>query len=262
MRLRPGFVKVPAGAFVMGASDGPHHEDGEGPVREVTLSSFAIRATTVTNSDFERFVDATGYVTLAERSGRSQVFQGQLEAPEAYPSASSVTPWWRLVDGACWHKPNGFNAARSDFPVVHIAHEDAQAFCTWAGTRLPTEAEWERAAQDSELDGIRIWSGQFPNEPAGAVGPVNAASGSPNAAGLHHACGNVWEWTADRFTNLHSPRAMRNPKGPLNGSNRVVKGGSFLCCPSYCKRFRPSSRRAETPRATTSHLGFRDVLLP
>ena len=245
----------------MGADDGPHPEDGEGPGREVTLCAFAIRATTVTNAEFARFVNATGYVTLAERRGDSQVFQGQLAAPADHPVASLVTPWWRVVPGACWRSPNGSDPAKPELPVVHVAFEDVLAFCDWARTRLATEAEWERAAQGTDLDGINIWHGRFPNAPVGLSGPVPAADGACNPQGLFQMCGNVWEWTADRFTNLHSPRAVRNPKGPLNGSDRVVKGGSFLCCPSYCARFRPSSRRGEDPQVTTGHLGFRDVLI-
>lgn len=245
----------------MGSDDGLHPEDGEGPVREVSLSAFTIREATVTNTEFARFVDATGYETLAERRGHSQVFQGQLAMPAEYAVASSVTPWWRVVPGACWRIPNGSDAAKPSLPVVHVAFEDALAFCDWAGTRLPSEAEWEYAAQGTDLDGINIWQGQFPNAPVDLPGPVTAAGGARNPAGLFQMCGNVWEWTADRFNNMHSPRAVNNPKGPLNGSDRVVKGGSFLCCPSYCARFRPSSRRGEDPGATTSHLGFRDVLI-
>jgi formylglycine-generating enzyme required for sulfatase activity len=245
----------------MGAEDGPHPEDGEGPPRQVKLSEYSIRKTTVTNAHFAAFTADTGYVTQAERRGSSHVFQGQLAQPHKFPSVSNLTPWWREVSGACWRTPNGTDIAKDDLPVVHLTLQDAQAFCNWATTRLPTEAEWERAAQDTDLADINIWRGKFPDQSVGTVGPWPAESGLANPNGLYHMCGNVWEWTADRFTNLHSPRRVIDPKGPLNGSDRVVKGGSFLCCPSYCARFRPSSRRAEDPQATTSHLGFRDVLV-
>lgn len=244
----------------MGAEDGPHPQDGEGPLRNVTLQAFSIRKTTVTNAHFTRFADATGYVTLAEERGASHVFQGQLPAPNAHPIASNAAPWWRNVTGANWRLPDGSTTAQPDLPVVHIAMVDAQAFCDWARTRLPTEAEWERAAHGTDLQGIHIWQGGFPDHPIADPVPLPAHTGKPNALGLHHCLGNVWEWTADRFTHLHSPRDINDPKGPLNGPDQVVKGGSFLCCPSYCARFRPSSRRAEDPQATTSHLGFRDVI--
>lgn len=258
--MTPDFTQIPTSTFTMGAEDGPHPEDGEGPPRNVTLQAFSIRSTTVTNALFARFAEATGYVTLAEERGASHVFQGQLPQPNTYPIVSTTAPWWRNVTGANWRLPDGHTSAQPDLPVVHIAMVDAQAFCDWAGTRLPSEAEWERAAQDTTPEGIHIWQGRFPDLPAAIPGPVAASTGMPNALGLHHCLGNVWEWTADRFTNLHSPRGLKDPQGPLNGSDRVVKGGSFLCCPSYCARFRPSSRRAEDPQATTSHLGFRDVM--
>ena len=245
----------------MGAKDAPHLEDGEGPVRPVSVSRFSIRKTTVTNATFADFVSATGHVTCAEQRGFSQVFQGQLAAPDVYAIASPTTPWWRVVEGACWRYPSGSAEAEPDMPAVHVSHADARAFCAWAGTRLPTEAEWECAAQDTDLTDINIWRGRFPDQSIAEIGPWIAASGSPNSNGLNHICGNVWEWTSDRFTNLHSPRPVTNPTGPLNGPDRVVKGGSFLCCPSYCARFRPSSRRSEDSTTTTSHLGFRDVLL-
>lgn len=254
------FARIPDGTFEMGANDGPHPEDGEGPGRRVTLSAFAIRKTTVTNAHFAEFIEATGYVTVAQQRGASLVFQGQLATPDRFAVASLAAPWWRDVPGADWRTPNAVDRAGDDLPVVHIAVADALAFCDWAGTRLASEAEWERAAQGTQLDGTHIWRGRFPDQPLTVPGPVLAATGDPNPAGLFHMCGNVWEWTADRFTNLHSPRDVTNPKGPLNGRDRVVKGGSFLCCPSYCARYRPTSRRAEATGVTTSHLGFRDVI--
>lgn len=254
------FVRIPAGDFRMGAMDAPHPEDGEGPERQVELSEFFIRRATVTNAHFAEFTGATGYLTQAEERGASHVFQGQLEKPEQFSIISSAAPWWRNVEGASWRFPNGHAAAIPDLPVVHIARGDAIAFCKWAGTRLPSEAEWERAACGTSPAGINIWLGRFPDVPSGRPGPLPANSGKTNPAGLNHCCGNVWEWVSDRFTSLHSPRRLTNPKGPLNGAEYVVKGGSFLCCPSYCARFRPSSRRAEVPEATTSHLGFRDVI--
>ncbi|WP_146347136.1 formylglycine-generating enzyme family protein [Phaeobacter marinintestinus] len=256
------FAEIPEGAFTMGADAAPHPEDGEGPAREIWLNAFEISKTTITNAAFAAFVEATGHVTVAERNKASQVFKGQLADPDAHPIISQIAPWWRLVEGANWRHPNGSDAARPDDPVVHIARSDAIAYCGWSGTRLPTEAEWERAAGPQTGITPHIWQGTFPDAPTHPPRPRAATDGQANAFGCVHACGNVWEWTADRFTRLHSPRPDKNPSGPLNGANYVVKGGSFLCSPSYCARFRPSSRREETGDATTCHLGLRVVRDP
>lgn len=258
----------------MGAADGPHPEDGEGPARRVTVPGFSIRRHAVTNADYAVFTKATGYRTVAEETGGALVFAQHLQAPSEQdadcvgsgllqdsktPDAS--VPWWVFVPGASWRAPHGAGStAMPDLPVVQIARSDAAAFCAWAGSRLPTEAEWERAAQSPPPEAQRnIWRGVFPDKPDEPFGPVNASEGHPNAAGLLHTSGNVWEWCADRFTRLHSPRPQVNPRGPLNGSRFVVKGGSYLCHASYCARFRPSSRRGEYPDTATCHLGFRDV---
>lgn len=241
----------------MGTCDGPHPEDGEGPTRRVALDAYEIATTAVSNAEFGEFVLATGYTTEAERCGRSQVFQGQLSRPEVHDVASPLAPWWRWVEGANWRRPDGTHECMDELPVVHVSLADARAYCAWRGFRLPTEAEWECSASDQSGITPHVWRGSFPDAPYEAPGPRPVAAAEPNCFGLRHACGNVWEWTADRFTRLHSPRPERNPTGPLNGAEFVVKGGSFLCSPSYCSRFRPSSRRGEMPQATTSHLGFR-----
>ncbi|MEX0284509.1 MAG: formylglycine-generating enzyme family protein [Paracoccaceae bacterium] len=251
------FASVAKQSFAMGAMDGPHPEDGEGPRRKITLDTYEIATTTVSNRDFEVFVGATGYVTEAERNEGSQVFAGQLTDPDAHAVITPVTPWWRWVRGACWLFPDGGDRADPDLPVVHVSWRDAMAYSAWSEARLPTEAEWEAGAGDQSGINPHIWSGTFPDGPEKPPSPISVRDAVPNPLGLLHACGNVWEWTADRFTRLHSPRPDHNPKGPLNGDLRVVKGGSFLCSPSYCARFRPSSRRGENPGATTSHLGFR-----
>lgn len=241
----------------MGAADGSHPEDGEGPVRPVRLGPYFLSATTVSNQHYRAFVMATGYRTAAEAAGGSLVFAGQLDDPEAHPVPDRALPWWRWVKGACWSMPDGATAARDDLPVVHLSLQDALEYCTWAGVRLPTEAEWECAATPAVDARPHIFSGSFPDQPDSFPGPVAVDAAPANANGVIHACGNVWEWTADRFTRLHSPREVRDPKGPLNGARFVVKGGSYLCCPSYCARFRPSSRRAELPGTTIGHTGFR-----
>lgn len=239
----------------MGSDTAPHPEDGEGPAREVFVSQFQMATTAVANRDFQAFVDSTGYVTTAEQVGFSLVFMRQLDDPDRFSIVDPVVPWWRIVPGANWRQP-GSGRADPALPVVHVSHEDVLAYCEWSETRLPTEAEWERAAEPA-LNDPQIWQGRFPDAPVGRVGPVAVDDSSPNPLGLHHMCGNTWEWTADRFARLHGTRKAHDPKGPLNGSARVVKGGSFLCDPSYCARFARSSRRGEHPLTTTGHTGFR-----
>ena len=191
-------------------------------------------------------------------------------------------PWWRQVTGACWHAPNGPRGSKpdcQDHPVTHIALDDALAYCRWSGTRLPSEAEWEFAArgglksqpypwgQDLLPNGehrSNIWQGSFPDHNTcddGYDGTAPVTAYAANPYGFYNLTGNVWEWTADRFTTLHSPRPTRNPTGPLNGTARVAKGGSYLCHASYCYRYRTSSRQALSPTTTTGNLGFRVALI-
>jgi len=276
-QARDKFISLAGGWFRMGADDGPHPEDGEGPAREVFVDPFALAATAVTFDAFSDFVSSTGYRTLAERIGTSFVFFSFCDRDTRFP-APEQAPWWRHVPGACWHAPNGPEIsakAQGDHPVTHIAREDALAYCRWSGTRLPTEAEWEFAARGPliakpfpwgdalEQDSIHrsnVWQGTFPTANSGEDGykgtaPVEAFG--PQGFGLFNMTGNVWEWVMDRFTTLHSPRPVRNPKGPLNGSTCVTKGGSYLCHASYCARYRTSSRQSLGDDATTGNLGFR-----
>lgn len=264
----------------MGAEDGPHPEDGEGPIRNVWLSPFSISATQVTNREYSAFVQATGYRTLAERAGWSFVFHLLLPAALRSAPRAAHAPWWHAIEGAHWSAPEGPGSTandRPDHPVVHVALEDALAFCRWSGTRLPTEAEWEYAARggvesqpfpwgaELEPGGIHfanVWQGDFPNENTaddGYVGPAPVGSYPANGFGLYDTIGNVWEWTSDRFANVHSPRDVRNPTGPLNGGHFSAKGGSYLCHASYCARYRNSSRQALAPDTTTGNIGFRVV---
>ena len=276
-----GLITLDAGTFTMGAADGPHPEDGEGPARQVTLDTFSIAPLTVTNAHFQRFVDDTGYETVAERAGNSFVFDLLLPDGTIDKTPTLQTPWWIEVAGACWHRPEGPQGetieTRLEHPVVHIALPDALAYCTWASVRLPTEAQWECAARggldarpfpwgaELEPDGqhrSNVWQGTFPHMNTasdGFVGTAPANSYAPNAFGLYAMTGNVWEWTADRFTVLHSPRPQANPRGPLNGKRAVAKGGSYLCHASYCHRYRTSSRQALDPLTTAGNLGFRVI---
>jgi len=270
-------LTLTGGWFRMGANDNPHPDDGEAPERDVFVDSFTLAATAVTINEFSKFVQATGYCTVAERHGVSFVFHAHCDPNESWPAAAQA-PWWRQVAGACWHSPDGsWRAANTtpNDPVTHIAHDDALAYCRWSNTRLPTEAEWEYAARGPhtgqpfpwgdtlECDGshrANVWQGEFPDNNNGddgyaGVAPVDAYG--PQGFGHYNMIGNVWEWVADRFTSLHTPRATRNPQGPLNGSRWVAKGGSYLCHASYCTRYRTSSRQALPADTTTGNVGFR-----
>jgi formylglycine-generating enzyme required for sulfatase activity len=254
-------------------------EDGEGPVHTVELTPFRIGATPVTNDEFSAFVDATGYVTDAERYGWSFVFAGEL--PDDFPDTRGVVdaPWWRQVFGADWRHPAGPHSDLGDLgrhPAVHVSWLDAQAYCAWVGARLPTEAEWERAARGGiagatfpwgdELEPggehrMNVFQGRFPAEDLAADGfagtsPVDAFA--PNGYGLHDMTGNVWEWCADWFSPTYYRESPRlDPSGPPAGDRRVMRGGSYLCHESYCRRYRVAARSANGPDSSTGNLGFR-----
>lgn len=281
-----GMVRIPGGEFRMGGADpDAFPADGEGPVRTVFVSPYAIDATAVTNRQFAAFVKSTGYRTDAERAGWSFVFHALV-----HPDAEGVVrdgvvpgaPWWRAVDGACWRAPDGPGSSvgqRPNHPVVHVSWHDATAYAAWAGKRLPTEAEWERAARGGldqarypwgdELtprgrDRCNIWQGPFPqgaSDGHARIGVVPVKSYRPNGFGLHEASGNVWEWCADRWSaDWHAgerPETRRDPQGPPDGAARVIRGGSYLCHFSYCNRYRVAARTSNTPDSSTGHMGFR-----
>ncbi|MFD4259124.1 formylglycine-generating enzyme family protein [Streptomyces sp. NPDC058534] len=284
--LLRGMAAVPGGPFLMGGDDeDAFPADGEGPVREVFVSPFHIDTTCVTNTRFAVFVKSTGYRTEAETIGWSYVF-GAFVPPRArhavLPGRVPGAPWWRAVEGACWRAPEGPGSSigdRGNHPVVHVSWNDATAYATWAGKRLPTEAEWEKAARGGlararfpwgdELTPrgrhrCNIWQGDFPVRNTcedGFVGTAPANAFAPNGYGLHNTSGNVWEWCADRFgADWHAtdlPETRVDPVGPPDGKVRVLRGGSYLCHRSYCNRYRVAARTSNTPDSATGHTGFR-----
>lgn len=277
-------VRIAAGQFRMGdAFDEGEPIDGEQPVHDVWLSAFDIDATAVTNRDFACFVAATGYVTDAERSGFSAVFHRLLRADLSdVLGAAPHTPWWLGVRGADWRHPFGLHSRIDELmehPVVHVSWQDAMAYCDWAGRSLPTEAQWEYAARgglqsarfpwgDEAPDAggrwrCNIWQGDFPDRNSGedgflATAPVRRFAA--NGFGLWQMSGNVWQWCRDWFAADYYARGeSHDPLGPSRGERRVLRGGSYLCHPSYCDRYRVSARSSNEADASMGNAGFRTV---
>ena len=271
------------GTFLMGSQDGCFPDDGEGPVRPVTVSSFAIACYAVSNLQFGDFVRATGYTTDAERYGWSFVFDGLLprEVRSSYAHRVRETPWWVSVPHAYWAQPEGPSSGildRLDHPVVHVSWNDARTYCEWSGTRLPTEAEWEMAARggldqatfpwghELQPDGehhCNIWQGNFPDHNTmddGYFGTAPVHAFMPNGYGLHNVAGNVWEWCEDYFSpSYHRLTPSRDPLNREPAPNHSMRGGSFLCHESYCNRYRVAARSSSTPDSASSNIGFRVV---
>ncbi|WP_286140412.1 formylglycine-generating enzyme family protein [Arthrobacter sp. Rue61a] len=277
---------VPFGAFQMGDAFGEGYpEDGESPVHLVTLDAFRIDATAVTNNMFGTFVQATGYRTEAEQYGSSAVFHLLSTANhDDVLGTAAGAPWWLNVRGADWAHPTGPASDFREFldhPVVHVSYNDALAYCSWAGRRLPSEAEWEYAARGG-LESKRyawgnelmpggehrcnIWQGTFPTANTlkdGHLGTSPVRSFPCNGYGLYEMAGNVWEWCADWFLpKYYRNSPVNNPKGPTIGAGRVMRGGSYLCHDSYCNRYRVAARTSNTPDSSSGNCGFRTVALP
>jgi formylglycine-generating enzyme required for sulfatase activity len=281
--------QVPGGEFAMGSED---FYPEEAPVRHVEVEGFWIDERPVTVGEFRRFVKQTGYVTVAERSLDPALF------PDADPAVlvpgslvfrpargpvdlSDFRNWWSYVPGARWNRPEGPDSdtyTRGRHPVTHVAYEDADAYARWAGKALPTEAEWEYAARGG-LDGkafawgdelapyghmlANSWQGEFPWQNLmldGYAGTSPVGAFPPNGYGLCDMTGNVWEWTQDSFTASHSQKPCCAPPSDERIPRRIIKGGSHLCAPNYCLRFRPAARQGEAVDTSTSHIGFRCVL--
>jgi formylglycine-generating enzyme required for sulfatase activity len=289
-------VFVSGGGFTMG-SDQERPEERYSHV--VKVDGFWIDRHEVTNAQFEEFVKATGYVTLAERGLDPKTHPG-MEALSAPGSVTFIQPtklgrggdltqWWQYVKGANWREPEGPGSSiegKGNYPVVHVAYEDAIAYAKWKGRDLPTEAQWEYAArggteigedwsQAFDKDGKPIansWQGIFPvynTEQDGFAGTAPVGCFPPNGYGLYDMIGNVWEWTNDWYRARHSREPAINPSGPDlvslrvpdgAAASRVIKGGSHLCASNYCSRYRPAARQPQEVDLGTAHLGFRTVL--
>ncbi len=293
------FVALDGGTFLMGSDE---HYAEERPPRSVTVGPFAISRTEVTNAEFRAFVEATGYVTTAERDLDSATRPGWPEellqagsmvfVPPVEASAlNDPSTWWQYVAGANWQQPTGPGSSiegKADHPVVQVSPEDAEAYAAWAGGRLPTEAEWEFAARGGRTDAAgawgqpydpiagwqaNTWQGVFPAEDDAADGyndTAPVASFSENAYGLHDMRGNVWEIVSDWWVPGHPEIEQVDPEGPTEllsarfshpdiGARRVVKGGSWLCAPNFCARYRPSARQPHEMGLGSNHIGFRIV---
>ncbi|WP_410767732.1 formylglycine-generating enzyme family protein [Fontibacillus sp. BL9] len=277
-----GMVRIQGGSFLMGTDDKEGFpSDGEGPVREVTVSPFLLDETAVTNEMFASFVEDTHYVTDAERFGWSYVFHAFVseETGKKVTQVAAQTPWWWVVEGASWRHPEGPDShvkERLDHPVVHTSWQDADSYCRWAGKRLPSEAEWEFAARGGLVqkrypwgDELKpggehlcnIWQGKFPDKnhaSDGYAGTAPVRSYQPNGYGLYNMSGNVWEWCEDWFTPAyHLSSESVNPRGPATGMAKSMRGGSYLCHKSYCNRYRVAARSKNTPDSSTGNIGFR-----
>jgi sulfatase modifying factor 1 len=305
-------VRIPGGEFSMGAQNPPDMDDvgmkatlDSRPVHRVYVDGFFMDKTDVTNAEFEKFVKATSYVTVAERKPRAEDYPGAppenlragsvVFAPPDHPvPLNDYFQWWTYVPGANWRHPLGPKssiAGKGDYPVVHIAYEDAQAYAKWAGKRLPTEAEWEFAARGGLVGKPYVWGdefrpngkwmantheGHFPDKDTGedgynGIAPV--AHFPPNGYGLYDMAGNVWQWTSDwyrpdYYQQLKASGVARNPQGPDSSYDpsepghpkKVHRGGSFLCTDQYCSRYIVGTRGKGEADTGTNHLGFRCVM--
>ncbi len=289
----PDLVWIPAQTTKLGSD---RHYPEEGPTRAVSVDGFWMEAHQVTNTQFAEFIDATGYVTVAERPLNPADYPGA--PPENLQPGSMVFTrtagpvdlrhmnlWWTWTPGACWKHPRGPRSSfkgREDHPVVHVAFEDAQAYADWAGRALPTEAEWETAARggldhatytwgdEPERSRQRLanyWHGEFPYLPDTGYGQTTPVGSFPaNGFGLFDMAGNVWEWTTDWYaaTRSTAPCCAADSYDPAQPQfkipRKVIKGGSFLCADSYCLRYRPAARRPQMVDTGMSHIGFRCIL--
>jgi len=280
--VKPTSVLIRSGMGLLGTSNPMIRADGEGPLRKGMVRSISMSVGAITNAEFAAFVADTGYVTEAEYLGWSFVFWSQV--PDYVGQTQSVpgSPWWHRVDGASWQCITGPKCSLMqdllDHPVVHVSWNDATAYASWVGGRLPTELEWEHAARGG-LEDVRfpwgdaepndkqniycnIWQGRFPNVNTtidGFYTTAPAVSFEPNGFGLFNMVGNVWGWTADSFRlPSQSTKPVLQKRAEPNPM-KVAKGGSFLCHKSYCYRYRIAARIGNSLDSATTHMGFRVV---
>jgi sulfatase modifying factor 1 len=295
-----GMVWIEGGSFTMG-DDGERPE--ESAAHEVTVAGFWIDRHEVTNAAFARFVEATGYVTVAERGLDPAEHPGMppellapgavvFTPPDGLLDLVDVRQWWRYVPGADWRHPSGPASSiegRDNHPVVNVAYEDAQAYARWLGRELPTEAQWEFAARgglkgttyswgDEYYDPVagwqaNTWQGLFPlkdDADDGYHGAAPVGCFAPNGYGLFDMAGNVWEYARDWYVPGHRPEPATDPARAGHGARHAVRrpdrpvrrdqGGSYLCAPNFCSRYRPAARQPQELALGASHLGFRTVL--
>ena len=282
IRFKEKMVFIGGGDFLMGSDSGEGHPaDFEGPVRNQHVEPFYMDSTAVTNEEFMQFVKETGYQTEAERFGWSFVFyQFLVPDTEAVVRQVANTPWWCAVEEAFWFQPEGAGSSiqnRMDHPAVHVSWQDANAYCSWAGKRLPNEMEWEYAARGGlekkrypwgdELNPgnehlCNIWQGEFPalnTEEDGHAGTAPAASFPPNGFGLYNMAGNVWEWCANAFAEIPGSLIGRGTDAAGSELPKAMRGGSYLCHDSYCNRHRVAARSSNTSDSSAGNIGFRCV---
>ncbi|NEO97238.1 MAG: formylglycine-generating enzyme family protein [Symploca sp. SIO2E9] len=287
---------IPSGTFKIGSDS---HYPSERSAKDISVDSFCIDKYEVTNSDFAKFVKETGYITVAERPLSKEEFPdlkdeqlapGSLvfQMPEDGTKQLGYLSWWKWMPGANWQHPLGPDSdlkGKENYPVVQVAYEDVEAYAKWAGKSLPTESQWEYAARGGLDDTTYSWGEQYSAQKAntwqgffpffntkadGYTGTAPVGSFESNGYGLYDITGNVWEWTADWYRVGHNNKAHRaNPKGPSQAESfdprepgtakHVIKGGSYLCSPNYCSRYRPAARESQSPDTGTTHIGFRLV---
>lgn len=306
-----GMVWIPGGTFEMGGDNNQARQD-EYPKHVVQVDGFYMDVTEVTNAQFAKFVAATGYITTAEKDIDWEDLKKQLPPDTPKPEAETLkaaslvfvptehevnlqdySQWWSWSHGANWKHPKGINtdiSGKDNQPVVHISWDDANAYCQWAGKRLPTEAEWEFAARGGLEKNIYVWGndgvvdekkqcnywqGVFPyknDNIDGFFGAAPVKSFLPNGYGLYDMAGNVWEWCSDTYhyyyyNEFEKVQIAINPKGPVKSydpdepllAKKAMRGGSFLCNESYCSGYRVSARMKSSPDSSMEHLGFRCV---